>query len=152
MKLHIDSAIPDNGKVREHVLKMIEANELVLQDDAPITLAVKIKAEAPEKAVYAHSRFGAPPPMFMRGGGTEVTLNRYTMSYSFEVDGKPLWERSSRTSSPSVSTDEIAHRSLQDVINEKSKPTSDWYLEVIIPKKIPNERIGSSWVTLNGVR
>ena len=138
IRLTVDSAIPDSTRLREHVAKNLAANGLKVVSGAPITLAVRMQTEAPQEGEWA-TRFGLGD----RVGKATYTPYRY--SFSVEQGGKTLWTISQRSGSPSVALSDLAgNRSLQDVVAEKSKPKSDWYFGVNIPRRIPFDKAGTS--------
>lgn len=163
VKLHVDNAIPDSEKVREHLKNLVEKNGLEINDEAAITLTAKIQTEDPVEATYTTDRF---PSLIRSSGGTKVNVTLYKMSVVFEelpppedektpvAERKPniLWSREMKTSPPDVSVDDIANESLQSVVARKSKPQSDWYLGTKIPEKIPFTDFGTLTVTASGMR
>lgn len=139
VKLNIDTTIPDYEKVRSHVLNLLRNNGMKVADDAAISLNVTLKAE-PSKEVYYGDHF-----IIARNITGHANFTPHTMSYRFEQDGKILWETIWKTSAPStISNEELKNRSLQEVVDEKSKLTSQWYLSVEFPKKIPFDKAGTS--------
>jgi hypothetical protein len=145
VKVQVENGVPDSDKVREHLTTALKKNGLAISDDADITLTAKVTQLEPEKATYS-TRFS---PM---RGGTEVTVTPHKMQVSFTKGNETLWERVSAKSTPSVSLEEIANRSLQDLVNEKSKPTSDWFLKIRIPRKVLTQKVGTSSISINGVK
>ena len=138
INLTVDSSIPDSAKLREHVAKNLTENGLVVKSGTPLTLAVRMKAEASQEGDWA-DRFG----MGARVG--KATYTPYTYSFSVEQDGETLWAVSTGSGSPTIAISDLAgNRSLQDVVREKSKPTSDWYFTVRIPQKVPFDKAGKS--------
>ncbi|MDR1962448.1 MAG: hypothetical protein LBQ50_01555 [Planctomycetaceae bacterium] len=138
VKLTVDSAIPDHEKVRNYVRSLLRNNGINVADNAAVSLKVTIKAEEPKEVYYGDHFFG-------RNITGHANFTAHTMSYQFEQDGKVLWATSCRTAAPStITNEELKNRSLQDIVNEKSKLTSSWYLSVEIPKKIPFDKAGTS--------
>ncbi|MDR3109469.1 MAG: hypothetical protein LBU65_07260, partial [Planctomycetaceae bacterium] len=145
VKVQVEDGVPESDKVRESLTTTLKQNGLVISDDAAITLSAEITQLKPEKVTYS--------TLFSRSrGGSEIMFTPHKMNVSFTKDGEILWGRETKMSTPSVSVAELANSSLQDVVNEKSKPTSDWYLHVRIPKKVSAQKVGTSIISLNGIK
>ena len=139
VNLMVDSAIPDSAKLREHLLNALAENGLEFSSGAPLLLAVRMRAEAPKEGEWATGPFG-------HGGSVgKASYIPYTYSLTFEKNGQPLWTISSSSGAPTIPLNELSgNRSLQDLITERSKPKSDWYFTVRLPKKIPFDKAGTS--------
>ncbi len=137
INLSVDSAIPDSDKLREHVTQTLVANGLKVVPGASLTLAVRLQAEAPKEGEWG-MHFGM--------GGTigKATYTPYKYSYSVEQGDKTLWTLSSMSGAPMIASGDLSNRSLSEVVAEKSKPKSDWYFKVRIPKRIPFDKAGKS--------
>lgn len=147
VKLNMDTTIPDYEKVRSHVLNLLRNNGMKAADNAAISLNVTLKAE-PSKEIYYGDHF-----IIARNITGHANFTPHIMSYRFEQDGKILWETIWKTSAPSsISNEELKNRSLQEVVDEKSKLTSRWYLSVEFPKKIPFDKAGTSTLIPTGKR
>ncbi|MDR1142124.1 MAG: hypothetical protein LBL62_10550 [Planctomycetaceae bacterium] len=139
VRLNIDTAIPDYEKVRSYIQNMLRMNGIKVADSGTISLNITLKAE-PAKEIYYGDHF-----MITRNITGHANFTPHTMGYQLEQDGKILWETNFKTSPPSpINNEDLKNRSLQEVVNEKSKLTSYWYLSVEIPKKIPFDKAGTS--------
>ena len=144
VRLQVDDEIPESQKVRAFYREMAVKNGLTLVDDSPLVLAVRIKAQPAVAVKYANP---------LEPETTEKsTFTPHRMSVVFEKDGKVLWEQISTTSQPYLSPENIGDRSFHEVINERSQPTADWFLKISIPPKIPAARIGTSILSISGIR
>jgi WD40 repeat protein len=147
VKLQIDSSVPDADKVREYLTATLKKNGLEISDKSNLMLSAKVTTLGTEKATYSTR-------LSMRGEGAEVSYTPHKMSVSFTKGVEKLWESETTTSASSVSIEEIANKSLQEAVNERSKPNSFWFKMVKIPVKIPVQgahKVGESKISITGV-
>lgn len=157
--LMIDNSI-QNGRneIIQRMQNVLKENELVLKNNAPIIVHLKVRPEEEATIQYVTgSRFDPPSPIF-QGGGTEIKYRPYKFSIEFQKDGKTLWSTSKTTASPNnIPLDELQSDSLQNVVNKAmAKANADykgWFTTVKIPKRIPNsEGCGYSTIGISGIQ
>ncbi len=134
VRLQIDREVPEYQKVLEYFTKTATDNGLVVSENAPLVLAVRIEREDSRKDVFLRDAYGV----------AQATHNFFAYSCSLEQDGKTYWQTSSRSGWEGVGIEELEDRSLQQRVTEKNKPDADWYLKVEFPKVIPYDKAGRS--------
>lgn len=155
--VNVDNSV-QNGRneVKEKIESILTENGLVIKEDAPIKVLLRVTQEKEVTSSYSVGHRFAPP--MMRGGGTEIRYQPCKFSIEFNQNGKTLWSTSRTTSSPSnISLEEVQGNSIQAIVDKAmanaNSAYKDWFLNVKIPKKIPNmERAGRSRVTESGIQ
>ncbi len=144
VRLIFDTGIPDDRKVCDHVAQNVKDNGWVVAEKAPTTLTVGFQQQPPKEYVYSLGRMSAPHGLLGNRPGAKVTFIPYLYYYSLEREGEVLWGSEKWTDAPDLTVNELETRSVQQVVTEKSKPTSEWYLQAVIPKRIPYNKAGRS--------
>lgn len=144
VSLNVESTVPGRDAVVDYVTKMLQKNGLNIRQSADISLNVRLTTEVPKETEYR---------IFGRGFTTEkVTYTPYKMSYTFEQNGKKLWEKNNSVGSPHMIMNRDANQTTQQYVDEQMKPKSDWFLKVVVPQKIPFDKAGTSNIMPNPKR
>ncbi len=144
VRLIFDTGIPDDRKVRDHVEQMLKDNDWTVDEKAPTILTVGFQQQPPKEYVYTLDRAPQIPSLMGNRSGAEATFIPYLYYYSLERGGEVLWGGEKWTDAPDITLKEMETRSVQQLVTEKSKPTSDWYLQTVIPGRIPYNKAGRS--------
>ncbi len=144
VRLQVDPEVPDSQKVLEYVTKLAEGNGLVIFENAPLVLAARFKWNEPQADAPNNN------PVNIVDTAAKPDRTTFTYSYSFEQDGKTYWETADGWEWDVRRLHEKggrAFQAFQENPTEERKPSSEWYLQVKIPKFIPFDKAGHSTLT-----
>ncbi len=147
LDMNIGAAPDEMQQITAALKERIQANGLVFADNQPIRFVTTLEQGKSEEREYRTIGGGF-------GGSQKITVTQQIVKISLQVDGQPAWEASSVTQAGSFLSMKQG-QTLQDAINDASKPNYSFLKTVRLPQYLVKPRepawYGTSNLTATGI-